>query len=601
MASMDHNDNIPNCNSEVQQAINAVSDEELNAFNDNIALLLAKYETDENISKYMKELNQSMMNCGKEIIKITTKLDEIFNKIKQNKHIRDKIKLFIDGTFECIKINMNNPDFDITLPIDTFTDDKIHKLFEKGIISESIYNEETQWRKILKDYPTNDIKLAYIIELDYFISMDQEEINKHINTIRRINIVKNNIHAAKRIVNDTQVIMNYTKKYNVDNIVQNQSQANEATNPIKEVTTEQMQPSLVAASDVKAPVDITLLTVPPLPVDIETHVPLPVIPRPMTPPLPQTKSDNNIAPVDIFLERFCQYGKDCANATNPVRCGFNHTVIGEATKLNNSHNKIKKGDVIPSEFCKFDKPWNNQRCRNINCCFVHCTGRVAFMMKYKKDKSQIEIDLNELNSQKVEKVNYYANSSRSSSSYRSRSPVSYHNSRVRSPSYSPERRGRSPVRRGRSPSRSRSPVRRGRSPSRSPVRRGSSPSRSPVRRGRSPSRSPVRRGRSPAKPAAKPVAKAAAKPVAKPAAKPDAKTTVSLPQVALPPVSFPPISYQTFTPFFPYEQTNMMGIMPQYSYLPYYNDRKRKADTPANNISISTADLRKSIEHKRRQ
>ncbi len=247
--------------------------------------------------------------------------------------------------------------------------------------------------------------------------------------------------------------------------------------------------------------------------------------------------------------------------------------------MNNSHNKIKKGDVIPSEFCKFDKPWNNQRCRNINCCFVHCTGRVAFMMKYKKDKSQIEIDLNELNSQKVEKVSYYANSSRSSSSYRSRSPVSYHNSRVRSPSYSPERRGRSPVRRGRSPSRSRSPV----------------------RRGRSPSRSPVRRGRSPAKPAAKPVAKAAAKPVAKPAAKPDAKTTVSLPQVALPPVSFPPISYQTFTPFFPYEQTNMMGIMPQYSYLPYYNDRKRKADTPANNISISTADLRKSIEHKRRQ
>jgi hypothetical protein len=572
---------------------------------------------------------------------IINKIDVFFNNITSNKIIGDKIKKYINGTFECIKINMKNPDFDITLPIDTFSDEKIQKLFEKGIISEKVFAEELQWRKIIKDYPTNEFKLAYIMELDYFISQDKQEINNNIKKLCSFNILKNNIMTVIRRINDNRQISLLRKKYNIgetDEMAQAIHSTVVEASTVSEASTstegvlEQVQLPLTPVMT-----DMSLLVLPPMAVDINTHVPPPMTPPPMT-PLPiilsqlfECKSDEqpikkltlsintntelNIAPTDIFLEKTCMYGKQCTHINNPIRCGFNHIVIGEPIQPNFSQNKIKKGSIIPKEFCKNEKLWNNQRCRNINCCYVHCVGRVNFVMKYAVQKDTIDNDL-----ESMQTVNKVGNS----------------RGHIRSPSYSPpprsrDSRNRSPVSRARS----RSPVSRGRSHvsrarSRSPavlrgrysVSRSRSPisrKRSPVSRARSPvsrKRSPISRTRSPVSHGSYYVPSASVSNGIPPVPAYNANNTSSFPYPSYPsyyPVSYPPMSYPNYTHvsntptvsrLFTLEQSNMLNNNGIVSQKQPHNNRKRKVtDTTdgSRNIANAQTDLRSVIETKRRQ
>jgi hypothetical protein len=618
MATMNHNDNIPNIVSELEQVISAISDDEVHAFNQKIIQFIEKYKTEENINKYNKEMSQCLVACSKESTKYNNKMDEILKKMEDNKSLQDKLKLFINGTYECIKINMKNPDFDIKLPIDNFTDEEIHKLLEKGIITENICMEEINWRKIIKTYPTNDSKQAYIMELEYYISLGKKDINDNINTIRRINIVKNNVYKIKYIINDSLMLFKYNKKYNLNEIVitENtvQSQVNDATD-IKPI---EMKPEMTDN------VDISTLSLPPLPIDIDTNItPSVNIPRPKTPPLPQTnvKSEiklqtmeqiikTNIAIKDIFLEKFCQYGNKCIYINNPKRCGFNHTIIGEPVNTNSQLNKIKKGDIIPSEFCKFDKPWNSQRCHNLNCCDVHCVGRVQYVMKYNKGMNSISnvnnshpsspwqsrdnspsfshghanrdySPVSRKRNRSLSPVSRKRNRSLSPvSRERNRSPVSRERNRSRSPVSRERNRSRSPVSRERNHSsvsrernRSRSPVSRERNRSLSPVSRERN--RSPVSRERNRSRSPVSSSYSLA-------------PTHSVSYHPVPTTTVPTTSVPFRPFSFASITHPTYSSFYNFDQTNT-------SYMPYTNDRKHKLD---NNDLQPIIDLRNLIQKK---
>ncbi len=109
---------------------NAVSNEELDEYIAKINKFSSEYNTPEQISKYSKSMSDIYSACCNNIRNTYKKMDEIFDNTKNLQKLKEKIKQFIDGTYECIKINMNNPDFDITLPIDTFSDENMQKLFE---------------------------------------------------------------------------------------------------------------------------------------------------------------------------------------------------------------------------------------------------------------------------------------------------------------------------------------------------------------------------------------------------------------------------------------------------------------------------------------
>jgi hypothetical protein len=100
-------------------------------------------------------------------------------------------------------------------------------------------------------------------------------------------------------------------------------------------------------------------------------------------------SKKNIAPNDIILERICRNGKKCYHINNPIKCGgFNHTYIGTPSSDRISTNQINKGDIIPSELCADEKPWIGERCKNINCKAVHCSGRVMYLSNFRPNNER---------------------------------------------------------------------------------------------------------------------------------------------------------------------------------------------------------------------
>ncbi len=436
-------------------AIDTVSDEDIDVFIANIFKLNAKFKTLEEIKKYNAHLTQLVNIYTREIEKnIRTNIDEIFNNIQKLEKLKDKIKQLIDGTFECIKINMNNPDFDITLPINTFSDENLKKLLDKGLITNDIYQEELEWRQINKDYQSNETKQIYIQELDKKISMNKEEIINNINKNFRINIIKQKIYIIRHIIFSNNNLVDYYNKYNIDSsyppmfgnlfgkLFNQMSEPVQVSEPILVSEPVQVSEPILVSEPiiVSEPILVSEPVMDECPPPQMLEQTQKRIPRPMTPPLRVLNSpkeikksmtppprvmeqplentpkeikksitsspvpyfvasdvslpaSQNIAPTDLYLEKFCYYGKTCANIDDPSKCGFNHTVIGTPVHDKYNSNKINKGDVIPREFCRNEKPWEgtNSRCHNINCTFVHCIGRVNFLRKnYKPNTNEPE-------------------------------------------------------------------------------------------------------------------------------------------------------------------------------------------------------------------
>jgi hypothetical protein len=434
-------DNISNDINFDSHAISFVSDEELNTYISNITELNAKFKTPDDIKALTTKFSSLLSKFLKKSEEIYANMDENFNNIKKYEKLKNNLKQLIDGTFECIKINMKNSDFDIILPINTLTDENIQKLFEKKIISNDVYQEEMQWRQINKDYPTNETKLLYIQELDSKIVINKQKMCDYISKINHINIIKYKIHNIRKLIFNNELILEILKKYNIDDsypmdhimkmipkhIQENQEIVQEKTSDkVMDVISPQQMlepsnmdfppepeyisdsiPVLVSPPPSKVQTYKKLPTTPstsPPPSKVQTYKKLPTTPSTSPPPLevqtykktsPSTKSVN-IAPFDINLETICKYGLSCAYKDNPLRCGYNHNIIGKKNPNINSDDSyvIKKNDIIPPEYCTNEKLWESTRCRSVYCTSVHCTGRVAFLIKYKEErKRHSDIDI----------------------------------------------------------------------------------------------------------------------------------------------------------------------------------------------------------------
>jgi hypothetical protein len=77
------------------------------------------------------------------------------------------------------------------------------------------------------------------------------------------------------------------------------------------------------------------------------------------------------AQYDIELEEMCQYGLYCPHKNNPIKCPLNHHSMNKV---------IKKYEVIPNLFCRYEREWKTMngkpmRCLNPNCWYNHGKGR----------------------------------------------------------------------------------------------------------------------------------------------------------------------------------------------------------------------------------
>jgi hypothetical protein len=66
----------------------------------------------------------------------------------------------------------------------------------------------------------------------------------------------------------------------------------------------------------------------------------------------------------------CRYGNECHGKSGA--CGFNHLTSGLGY--------ITNDEPIPNGTCRYDRPWDEVRCRNIHCRFDHFRGRVKFLI-----------------------------------------------------------------------------------------------------------------------------------------------------------------------------------------------------------------------------
>ena len=90
------------------------------------------------------------------------------------------------------------------------------------------------------------------------------------------------------------------------------------------------------------------------------------------------------AEYDIILEESCS--PKCKYKTEPLICAKNHRINDEYYPNNSI---IKKGQLIPSHMCKYERPWkifqgHPLRCNNIKCWFSHISGRIDHINYLKK-------------------------------------------------------------------------------------------------------------------------------------------------------------------------------------------------------------------------
>ena len=76
-----------------------------------------------------------------------------------------------------------------------------------------------------------------------------------------------------------------------------------------------------------------------------------------------------------WLEYDCKHGETC-NGYCSGACGFNHYKHSEKFIDNSCIER-------PASMCRYDRPWNNVRCRHEKCPFDHFWGRVRYLISLK--------------------------------------------------------------------------------------------------------------------------------------------------------------------------------------------------------------------------
>ncbi len=465
-------DNIHSCIKDLPNAVNTVNSEDIDSYIANIPSFKTKF-TATSFTKFIKDINTHLQEYTNQIKQIREQMDEIANNVKTREELKLKLEQYINGTYQYIQVNMKNPHFEIIKPINTFSETEIKKLFEMEIISETVYKEEIEWRKIIKDNPTDEAKKAYIVELDKIIASAKQELCKMHKKIICILIIKKKINIFKWSLHDYSNISEIYYKFNIGDLiissdvqeqisqgVMNQDEvplpigidvpvfSSVIQNAIPEViqnvipeviqnaipevimskdTTVQVPPIDVQVvkepvpeqiketvqetvqepvletiqAEVVAPIDVPSVsnTVQTIKLPTNTHIKIQTLDsyaNEISNPNKKIKTEHytdeveTVFPEDVILEVFCHHGKKCYNIDNTVPCGFNHVVIGTPMPNRFSQNKMNKGDIIPPEFCKFERPWKQLRCWNINCKYVHIVGRVKYLNKYRDSNNKFE-------------------------------------------------------------------------------------------------------------------------------------------------------------------------------------------------------------------
>ena len=100
---------------------------------------------------------------------------------------------------------------------------------------------------------------------------------------------------------------------------------------------------------------------------------LPLVPPPTPSPTPSYQNvffNTEHALCDMQLENYCIYGINCMYKNYPLICSQNHINLGTVIQI---------GNIIPSTFCRYERPWifkngKSLRCTNIKCCYAHLKG-----------------------------------------------------------------------------------------------------------------------------------------------------------------------------------------------------------------------------------
>jgi hypothetical protein len=297
----------------------------------------------------------------------------------------------------------------ISMSIDLFSIENLEKLLKSGKITEDIFKKETEWRQFKNEYITNDAKQEFIKKIDKDISELKSQIENIINKIHRINLLKNKVIIQKNMAISYEDYDNLHKKYYLNNDIDMVVVTDKLFVPEKVVVPEKLfvpekvvvpETVVVKSSDISSEQYPNLVRLDGRPTaldfmnissynhddnDKKSTVSASSRSKIMSPsctPPPIRKSVdirycdliNSNDYSTLFLERFCHFGDKCINKHNPIKCSFNHS-----ERIVN--NIIHKDQHIPINVCKYEKPWINTRCRNINCTDWHLAGRINFIKK----------------------------------------------------------------------------------------------------------------------------------------------------------------------------------------------------------------------------
>ena len=81
-----------------------------------------------------------------------------------------------------------------------------------------------------------------------------------------------------------------------------------------------------------------------------------------------------------WFEYECKFGTECRGKKGG--CGFNHNLFEQPF--------ISDITDIPASICRYDRPWDGQRCLRDKCSFSHFWGRVRFLIKSRATKGDNE-------------------------------------------------------------------------------------------------------------------------------------------------------------------------------------------------------------------
>jgi hypothetical protein len=85
-------------------------------------------------------------------------------------------------------------------------------------------------------------------------------------------------------------------------------------------------------------------------------------------------TSNEYTPCDLILEEKCIFGNACLYKKDPLSCSKNHQSLFPF---------IRKNTIISNKVCKYERPWKNMLCTNMNCWYSHLKGRCKYVEAFK--------------------------------------------------------------------------------------------------------------------------------------------------------------------------------------------------------------------------